>query len=159
MKPWRIILSIVLCLIAIIRLASTCAKNAADEKTNKFSKEFAEIEGRWRKVFRYDKNDADSLQWKLDHLKLFTQALDSGTRYYRDNYYQDEARYKGYLLLLYEFKKLYYLCLDWFKYQKDNINAKEHKKEYDNKANAFYLDMQGALFEMRKKGIMSQFGY
>jgi hypothetical protein len=138
MKPWRIILSIVLCLIAIVRLASTCAKKSARsesyERTDKFSNEVAAIQGRWGKIFRYDKNDRDSLQWKLDHLKLFTQLLDSSTRYYRDNYYQDEERYKKYLVLLYDYKKLYYLCLDWFKYQKDNIDVKKNKKEYDAKA-------------------------
>lgn len=151
MKPWRVILSIVLLLISITRFASTCSKNAERKKTNEFTNRKNLIErSRWE-ILRYDKNDPDSVEWMMLHARAFNSAIDSSVKYYTDNYGFDEPRYKKCLYSLYEYKKIAYLYQGWLKYKQKYIPSNSNAKEYEEKAKAFYRDLLYRMNELRRK--------
>lgn len=73
----------------------------------------------------------DTIAWMSERRKSMDKTLDSAIQLYKDNYSQDEERYKIYLKILYEYKKLSYLYYDWIKGCR--INADTSKKEKDFK--------------------------
>lgn len=115
MKDFSIILSIVSILFTVVQLADSCSKDVAREKDLQFREWVSRIERQSDSLMAYQLNTKDSLNWMLEHRRKMEKALDSPIQYYRNNYAADEVRYKPYLEILYEYKKLSYLYADWIR--------------------------------------------
>lgn len=161
MKPWRLILLILLSVFSIARLASTCNKRAAQkearEKMATFSSIRNAVEREHSDIFRFDKTDKDSLQWMRTQTRSFNRVLDSGIKYYQDNYRYDEERYKKYLEVLFEYKKLLYAYQGWIKYNTEHPLTDKTKKEHEYKYAEYRSGVRSALREMQQKAMWVNF--
>jgi hypothetical protein len=161
MKPGRVILITILLLFSIIRLASTCNKRAAQKDTREKMTAFAGIRNSIEKehsdIFRFDKDDKDSLQWMRTQTRSFNHVLDSGIKYYQDNYRDDEGRYKKYLELLFEYKNLLYAYQGWIKYNKEHPLTEKNRAAHEMEYAAYRRNVQSILTELRHKEIWVNF--
>ena len=151
MKPWRIILSIVVLLITIARFSSTCAKREARDKRNDFVDAVNRIEEKRSWIFIYDTHDKDSLESMLVQTRSFGNTLDSTITYYRNNYKVDEVRYDKYLEVLYEYKKISYLYFGVIGYLKENRKSEKSKEETKRKLSEFSIELRGGLLKLDQK--------
>ncbi|RYY50804.1 MAG: hypothetical protein EOO06_02530 [Chitinophagaceae bacterium] len=115
MRPWSVIASIVFLLIAVVRFANSCEKREKRRKSQEFRAVTQQLDDRRDSIFAYRFLSTDSLTWMTLHRKRFDSSLDASIDHYRKNYSQDEKRYKAYLNILFEYKKLSYLYSDWVK--------------------------------------------
>ncbi len=153
MKPWRVILAIVVMVISVARLASTCSKQEARKKQNAFVDAVNIIETERAQIILSDSEDPESIDRMTAQARVFGKSLDSTIKYYRDNYMSDEARYDQYLELLYEYKKISYTYFTWFAYLKNNVGIKNLSVEYEVKRREFYGSLQSQLLKVRQKAI------
>ncbi|MFT3981531.1 MAG: hypothetical protein QM687_13745 [Ferruginibacter sp.] len=133
MKPVSIIISAILLLFSIARLANSCSKREKRQKGLQFRQWLAKLDTKKDSIVTYEYMPfevTDSIGWMVDHRKSFDKTLDSSIQYYQDVYKQDEPRYKIYLKILYEYKKLSYLYADWIKTCRVNENPAKKEKDY-----------------------------
>ena len=146
MKPWRIIIIIALLLFSIVRLAATCEKKNKARLKADFSQRINSIESARLKIFS-NQPAGDSLQWETDQVKLYNSIIDSSIEHYRGIYRSDEKRYKHYLKVLYEYKKLYYAYKSQVAFRVNFLKSKEKKDEEYQK---FQQDIQPILLELNR---------
>lgn len=130
MKPLPIIISILVLIFSIARMADSCSKREKRQKGKEFHEWLTKIDRQKDSVMAYQYFATDSISWMVDHRKSFDRTLDSSIQYYKDNYTQDEERYKIYLKILYEYKKLSYLYYDWIKTSRFNEDPSKKEKDY-----------------------------
>lgn len=130
MKPLPIIISILLLIFSLSRLANSCSKREKRQKAADFREWLTKINNKKDSVMAYRYFATDSITWMADHRKSFDRTLDSSIQYYKDNYTQDEERHKIYLKILYEYKKLSYLYYDWIKTSRINEDPSKKEKDY-----------------------------
>ncbi len=148
-----IVIFIITSTISIVGVVSQCSKDKILEKSNKFNNLRGELNKIEFQLFKFDKNNADSLKWMEEKEKAFSYVLDSGINYYRANYSKDETMYKGYLDILYCYKKLSYVYQDWIKFQQMNIDSPGYLNKYVIKRQQFYMDKQNAKLEMGRSDV------
>lgn len=129
MKPLPIIVSILLLVFSISRWANSCSKREKRKKGLEFREWVTKIDRRSDSVMAYRFFATDTIGWMVDHRKSMDRTLDSAIQHYKEEYSQDEERYKVYLKILYEYKKLSYLYYDWIK--SCRINEDPSKKDKD----------------------------
>lgn len=152
MRPVSVIVSVILLFIAVARLASTCSKNEERRIVKQFNDGCRLIEKSRYDVFRYGPYDKDSIEWMRDHTRLFNKTVDSCIDYYRDIYKSDEKRYKGYLAILFQYKKMVYLYQGWVKFISDDKNP-EKNKLYDAKLREFKTEERNIMFQKEHEAI------
>ncbi|MGC4103112.1 hypothetical protein [Ferruginibacter sp.] len=152
MKPGRIILSIALAVFALARFASTCAKNEEQRIVRQFNNGCTLIENQRAEVLTFSPYDKDSIEWMAVRTRQLNNTVDSCIKYYQDIYKQDEDRYKGYLSILFQYKKMVYLYQGWVKFNRDT-DPEEKKKTYSLKLNTFRTEIRNVLFEKDHKAI------
>ncbi len=151
MKPWRIVISIVVLIISLARLATTCSKRDARDKQNSFVDAVNMIEVERSQIVVGDGGNIDDRERMLTHAKAFEKSLDSVTSYYRNNYKSDETRYEKYLDILYEYKKISYVYFAWFSYMKRNPPTDDTREKYDFKRREFNENLERALQDLQRK--------
>jgi hypothetical protein len=129
MKPLPLIISIILLIVSLAKLANSCNKREKRKIAREFNEWVQKVDSRQDSIMMYRYMATDSITWMAEHKKSFQNTLDSAIVYYRDIYMQDERRYKAYLNILFEYKKLQYLYSDWIKTSR--IKAGQAKKEED----------------------------
>ena len=130
MKPLPLIVSALLLIFSIAKFADSCSKRQKREKAKDFREWLTKINVKKDSVMAYQYFATDSISWMVDHRKSFDKTLDSSIQYYKDSYAQDEERYKIYLKILYEYKKLSYLYYDWIKTSRINEDPSKKEKDY-----------------------------
>lgn len=154
MKPLHLIVTIVLAIASIAKLANSCSKREKRLKVKEFNSWLQKIDTRQDSIMAYRYLSTDSIGWMVGHKKNFDQSLDSAIQYYRDNYTSDEKRYKVYLNILYDYKKLSYLYSDWIKASRFNENPQKKEKDYRLISYAeFKSRQQQLLFGMSRHSI------
>lgn len=98
-------------------------------KTLEFREWVKKIDRKSDSVMAYRFFATDTIGWMAEHRKSMDKTLDSAIQQYKDKYSHDEERYKIYLKILYEYKKLSYLYYDWIK--SCRINEDPSKKDKD----------------------------
>lgn len=129
MRTGAIIFSVLILIFSIARFADSCSKRAKREKGLEFREWINKINQKKDSVMAYRFFSEDSIAWMTTQRKSLDRTLDSSIQYYKDKYTQDEERYKIYLKILYEYKKISYLYYDWIK--SSHIRANTEKKEKD----------------------------
>jgi hypothetical protein len=130
-RPISVIITVVLLLISVVRLANTCSKREKRQKTRDFNEWLTKVRIKKDSIMAYHYfAPGDSLAWMTDHKKSFDKTLDSSIQYYQDHYTQDEKRYKAYLNTLFEYKKLSYLYSSWIKSSRISENPAKMEKDY-----------------------------
>lgn len=131
MKIFSIIVSVLLMIFSVAQLANSCSADAKRKKGLAFRERLGKIDRKKDSIMSYRFFATDTITWMADHRKSMDKTLDSAIQFYKDEYMQDEERYKIYLKILYEYKKLSYLYYDWIK--SCRINEDPSKKEKDFK--------------------------
>lgn len=131
MKTFSLIVSILLMIFSVSQLANSCAADTKRKKGLLFREKLGRIDRKKDSVMSYRFFATDTIAWMADHRKSMDKVLDSAISFYKEEYAQDEKRYKIYLKILYEYKKLSYLYYDWIK--SCRINEDPSKKEKDFK--------------------------
>jgi len=151
MKPLRLLLLIGLALFSITRLMISCEKIQVRKETTKKQGRFNSIrngiDSERILIFRFKKNDPDSLQWMRIHNERFDHLVDSGITYYRNVYTKDEKLYKNYLGVLYEYKQLVYAYQDWIKYNTEKAKLEKNTEK---------VAMQYQYFKQRERSIFNE---
>jgi hypothetical protein len=129
-KPLSIIITVVLLLISVVRLANSCSKREKRQRTREFNEWLSKVRNQKDSLMAYHYFATDTLSWMADHKKSFDKILDSSIKYYQDRYTQDEKRYKAYLNTLFEYKKLSYLYSSWIKSTRIRENPAKMEKGY-----------------------------
>ena len=93
----------------------------------------------------------DTLAWMTDHKKGFDKILDSSIKYYTDAYKADEERYKAYLNVLFEYKKLSYLYSSWIKSSRIREDPSKMEKDYHLMTYSEFEKKERELFSNRRK--------
>jgi len=153
MKPTRVIGIILLSAIVIWQVARISSRNETRRVVRQFNEGCSLIEGQRSMIFIYRPNDKDSVEWMATHTRILNRTVDSCIKYYQDIYMQDEKRYKGYLGILFQYKKLVYLYQGWVKYCRDNSNLEKKKQEYPYKLRDFQAGERDIIFEKEHKAI------
>lgn len=130
MRTGSIIFSVLILIFAVARFADSCSKRAKRKKGLEFRERLNKIDHEKDSVMAYRFFAEDSIKWMADHRKSFDRTLDSSIQYYKDNYTQDEDRYKIYLKILYEYKKISYLYYDWIKSSRIRENTEKKEEDY-----------------------------
>ena len=141
MKPWSVILSIILLLFAVVRWSNSCTKAAKRKKGLVFRQWVTKVDRKSDELMSYRYSSSDSISWMTSNRKDMDKVLDSAIQFYKDEYFQDEDRYKIYLKILYEYKKLSYVYYDWIK----SARIRENKLKQDKDFRLMTLD------ELQKK--------
>lgn len=130
-RPISVIITIVLLLISVVRLANTCSKREKRQKAREFNEWVTKVRIKKDSIMAYPYfAPDDSLAWMTSHKKSFDNALDSSIKYYQDHYTNDEKRYKAYLNILFEYKKMSYLYSSWIKSCRIRENPAKMEKDY-----------------------------
>lgn len=154
MKPIPLLFSILLLIISIAKFANSCSKREKRQKAREFNEWLKKIDSKQDSVMAYHYVATDSIAWMVEHRKSFDKTLDSSIQYYRDNYTRDEKRYKVYLAILYDYKKLSYLYSDWIKSSRINENPAKKEKDYHPISFAeFQSKQREILFGMSRHNI------
>ncbi len=130
MKPLPLIISIVLLIISIAKFNHSCNKREKRKKAREFNEWVSKVHRQQDSIMLYRYMNTDSIQWMTEHKKNFQNTLDSAIEHYRKFYQQDEKRYKAYLNLLFEYKKLQYLYSDWIKNSRMRADSSKKEKDY-----------------------------
>jgi len=130
MRTGAIIFSVLISIFVIAQLADSCSKRAKRKKGLEFRGWVNKIDRQKDSVMAHKYFATDSISWMVDHRKTFDRTLDSSIQYYKDNYTHDEERFKIYLKILYEYKKLSYLYYDWIKSSRFREDPSKKEKDY-----------------------------
>jgi len=130
MRIGAIIFSALLLIFTLARLADSCSKREKRKKGLEFRVWVNKINHKKDSVMAYRFFAEDSITWMANQRKSLDRTLDSSIQYYKDNYAQDEERYKIYLKILYEYKKISYLYYDWIKSSRIRANTEKKEKDY-----------------------------